>query len=161
MDSETQFSLSPTKITTMAMHPPPQVPVDCERRDDDEPCMTLRCDTTPYVHSPSPLSSTSDTTFFGDTVYAFKFDNERNSGSSSSSRSSSPLPPSPSSVALSPTGTLTPSTPFLKSSEPTPVPWRPVLVLLMLNAVQPLAFELVFPFVSESLFYATFAGMRI
>lgn len=31
----------------------------------------------------------------------------------------------------------------------TPLPWRPVLTLLLLNAVQPLAYELVFPFVSE------------
>lgn len=28
------------------------------------------------------------------------------------------------------------------------LPWRPVLVLLLLNAVQPLAYELVFPFIS-------------
>ena len=31
----------------------------------------------------------------------------------------------------------------------TPIPWRPVTILLMLNAIQPLAFDLIFPFVSE------------
>lgn len=29
-----------------------------------------------------------------------------------------------------------------------PFPWRPVLVVLCLNAVQPLAYELIFPFIS-------------
>lgn len=42
-----------------------------------------------------------------------------------------------------------PKTPCLATSCPTPIPWRPVLVLLILTAVQPLAYELVFPFVSE------------
>ncbi|KAH8114502.1 MFS general substrate transporter [Phellopilus nigrolimitatus] len=32
---------------------------------------------------------------------------------------------------------------------PSPLPWRPVAVILVLNAVQPLAFELVFPFINQ------------
>lgn len=31
----------------------------------------------------------------------------------------------------------------------TPIPWRPISVLLMLNTLAPLAYELVFPFISE------------
>jgi len=33
--------------------------------------------------------------------------------------------------------------------DPTPLPWRPVLVLLFITAMQPLALEVVFPFVSQ------------
>ena len=33
--------------------------------------------------------------------------------------------------------------------KPQPLPWRPIIVLLLLNGVQPLAYELVFPFISQ------------
>lgn len=36
-----------------------------------------------------------------------------------------------------------------EQAAPVAFPWRPVFVILVLNAVLPLAFELVFPFVSE------------
>ena len=36
----------------------------------------------------------------------------------------------------------------IRTLSPTPVPWRAVIVIFMLNAVQPLAYELVFPFIS-------------
>lgn len=36
-----------------------------------------------------------------------------------------------------------------QESEPTPLPWRPLLILLLLFAVQPCAFDLIFPFVSK------------
>jgi hypothetical protein len=48
----------------------------------------------------------------------------------------------------------TESTPLLASvggfDEPKskPLPWRPIIVLLLLNAVQPLAYEVIFPFIS-------------
>lgn len=32
----------------------------------------------------------------------------------------------------------------------TPLPWRPLIVLLLLAAVQPLAYEIVFPFISTN-----------
>ncbi|KAL5520137.1 hypothetical protein ACEPAG_1797 [Sanghuangporus baumii] len=37
----------------------------------------------------------------------------------------------------------------LKTSKLTPFPWRAVSVILVLNAVQPLTFELVFPFINQ------------
>jgi hypothetical protein len=36
----------------------------------------------------------------------------------------------------------------------TPLPWRPVLVLFMLNMVTPLTYEFVFPFISELVSFA-------
>lgn len=33
---------------------------------------------------------------------------------------------------------------------PKPLPWRPLSVLLLLAAVQPLAYEIVFPFISTN-----------
>lgn len=35
-----------------------------------------------------------------------------------------------------------------EANRPSALPWRQVIVILMLTAVQPLAFELVFPFIS-------------
>ena len=32
--------------------------------------------------------------------------------------------------------------------KPKPLPWRPIIVLLLLNSVQPLAYEVIFPFIS-------------
>jgi hypothetical protein len=40
-------------------------------------------------------------------------------------------------------------TPLIQKEPPTPFPWRPASVLFMLTLVQPLAFELIFPFISE------------
>lgn len=37
----------------------------------------------------------------------------------------------------------------IRTLSPTPVPWRAVIVIFMLNAVQPLAYELVFPFINQ------------
>ena len=57
---------------------------------------------------------------------------------------------------MPPSETDTERTPLLVNSvdldepEPKPLPWRPIVVLLLLNAVQPLAYELVFPFISTS-----------
>ena len=57
---------------------------------------------------------------------------------------------------MSPSEADTERTPLLANSseldqpKPKPLPWRPIIVLLLLNAVQPLAYELVFPFISAS-----------
>lgn len=37
------------------------------------------------------------------------------------------------------------------NSAPTPLPWGAILVLLMLNTVCPLVFEMIFPFISKIL----------
>lgn len=42
-----------------------------------------------------------------------------------------------------------PATPVFKSVAPK-LPMKPLIVLIVLNAMQPLVFELVFPFISES-----------
>ena len=50
-------------------------------------------------------------------------------------------------------------TPLVKVDPPTPFPWRPASTLFFLTLIQPLAFELIFPFVSEylySYFYLAF-----
>jgi len=36
-----------------------------------------------------------------------------------------------------------------RSDSPPPYPWRPLLILQLLTAAQPLAFEIVFPFVNQ------------
>ena len=41
------------------------------------------------------------------------------------------------------------------SFKSTPFPWRAVAVILLLNAVQPIAFELVFPFISALSLHTT------
>lgn len=41
-------------------------------------------------------------------------------------------------------------TPLIQADLPTPFPWRPASILFALNLVQPLAFELIFPFISEA-----------
>jgi len=38
---------------------------------------------------------------------------------------------------------------LIVTDKPTPLPWRRVLVLLCLTAMQPLAFEIIFPFVNQ------------
>lgn len=35
-----------------------------------------------------------------------------------------------------------------EEEEPKPLPWRPIIVLLLLTAAQPLAYEIIFPFIS-------------
>lgn len=36
-----------------------------------------------------------------------------------------------------------------RNGERTPLPWRPLLVLTSLNAICPLAFELIYPFINS------------
>jgi len=38
----------------------------------------------------------------------------------------------------------------LDEPKPKPLPWRPIVVLLMVSAAQPVAYDLVFPFISMS-----------
>ena len=52
-----------------------------------------------------------------------------------------------------PTAIPTSSTPLLSnlgtSSGPTPLPWKPLLVVLLLTASQPMALDIIFPFVNQ------------
>ena len=72
------------------------------------------------------------------------------------------VPPPSSDTSDTDTESLPPSetTTLLPSSQRqkvTPLPWGKISILLMLNAVQPMAFEIIFPFVSTYLFFFPFS----